>query len=132
MTTDTPSPGQLWNQAGGDGDRYRDLLHQHGLILSPGDEGYEQAGRTLPCGYPGPPKPASEWCRHDMAPGTCSVCTGRGEPVPEEHDRSQLGSPFAARYPGRCAWGDERIEEGDLIRRDGRGGNGYVCDRCAS
>lgn len=132
MTTDKPSPGILWNQAGGDAARYRELMIEHGHLLRPGDEGYEQASRTLPCGYPGPARPAGEWCRHDLAPGTCSVCTGRGEPVAEEHDRSQLGSPFAARYPGSCAWCGDRFGEGDMIRRDGRGGNGYVCEGCAS
>ena len=125
-----PSPGHLWHQAGGNGARYRELMREHGHLLEPGDEGYERASRALPCGYPGPQKPAAEWCIHEMVPGTCSVCTGRGEPVPEEHDKTALGSPFAARYPGRCAWGDERIQEGDMIRRDGD--NGYICGRCSA
>jgi hypothetical protein len=47
-----PSIGQLWNQAAGDGDRYRELMRQHGYILKPGDEGYEEGSRVLPCGWP--------------------------------------------------------------------------------
>lgn len=130
MSTDRPSPVELWHQAAGNGARYRELMREHGHLLAPGDEGYDQASKTLPCGWPGPQKLASEWCKHDLPPGTCSVCTGRGEEVPEEHDKSRLGAPFAARYPGQCAWCDERIEEGDIIRRDGD--SGYVCAGCAS
>ena len=60
MTTTTetaqgwrPSMFELWQQAGGDGDRYRELLREYGYILRPGDEGYEEAPRNLPCGWPG-------------------------------------------------------------------------------
>ncbi len=131
MSADRPSPGILWHQAGGDSARYRELMREHGHILAPGDEGYEQASRTLPCGYPGPQKPAAEWCeKFDMPASGCSHCRGITEEVPEEHDKTTLGSPFAARYPGRCAWGDERIEEGDTIRRDGD--RGYVCAGCSA
>jgi hypothetical protein len=69
-------------------------------------------------------------CIHDLAPGTCSTCTGRGEELPPERDRSALGVPFPARYPGRCAWGDERISEGDMIRAIGAAD--YVCEECWS
>jgi|HubBroStandDraft_2_1064218.scaffolds.fasta_scaffold165477_2 hypothetical protein len=53
-----PSPYALWLQAGGgtpscDRQRYRDLLSEHGALLSPGDEGYDDAPRNLPCGWPG-------------------------------------------------------------------------------
>ena len=48
-----PSPFALWQQANGDGDRYRELMREHGHLLSPGDEGYEEASRNLPCGWPG-------------------------------------------------------------------------------
>jgi hypothetical protein len=53
-----PSPMELWQQAGGgasdyDPDRYRELLHEHGHLLSPSDEGYDQAPASLPCGWPG-------------------------------------------------------------------------------
>lgn len=48
-----PAPSELWQQAGGDGDRYRELLREHGHLLSPGDEGYEEAPASLPCGWPG-------------------------------------------------------------------------------
>ena len=79
MTTDKPSPGILWNQAGGDGDRYRELMREHGLLLSPGDEGYEQASRTLPCGYPGPPADFAKCrkpdCRRKVKP-TVAYCCG--------------------------------------------------------
>lgn len=56
MTT-TPDPMTLWKQAGGgtkdyDPQRYRDLMHEHGLLLRPGDEGYGDAPRSAPCGWP--------------------------------------------------------------------------------
>lgn len=132
MSTDRPSPATLWQQANGDAARYRELMHSHGLILRPGDEGYEQASATLPCGWnPRKRREDQDRCEvTDLLRLSCSHCTGRGEEVPEEHDKSLLGAPFAARYPGRCAWGDERIEEGDMIRRDGD--SGYVCAGCAS
>jgi len=48
----------LWVQAGGgtegyDERKYLDLLHEHGLLLEPGDVGYEQGKRNLDCGWPG-------------------------------------------------------------------------------
>jgi len=129
VSTDTPSPGQLWHQANGDAARYRELMRQHGHLIRRGEPGFDEASRTLPCGWPGPQKPADEWCIHDMPPGTCSHCTGRGEPVPDERDRAALGPPFTARYPGSCAWCGDRIREGDAIRRDGD--RGYVCEGCA-
>jgi hypothetical protein len=47
-----PSPAVLWEQAGGNRDLYRGLLHEHGHILAPGDDGYDpDAPRTLPCGW---------------------------------------------------------------------------------
>jgi hypothetical protein len=47
-----PSPAELWEQAGGNRDLYRGLLHEHGHILAPGDDGYDpDAPRTLPCGW---------------------------------------------------------------------------------
>ena len=48
-----PSPIELWQQAGEDPGRYRELMREHGLLLSPGDEGYAEAPKTLPCGWPG-------------------------------------------------------------------------------
>jgi hypothetical protein len=53
-----PSLYDLWVQAGGgtedyDRDRYLALLREHGHLLGPGDEGYEQASPNLPCGWPG-------------------------------------------------------------------------------
>ena len=57
MTT-KPSLFDLWKQAGGgtgtyDPQRYHDLLVEHGHLVSPGDEGYEDAAPGLPCGWPG-------------------------------------------------------------------------------
>jgi hypothetical protein len=47
-----PSPAELFAQAGGNRDLYRDLLHQYGHLLRPGDEGYDPgAPKTLPCGW---------------------------------------------------------------------------------
>lgn len=48
------TPYELWVQSGQDGDRYRALLREYGLLLMPGDEGYEESSRNLPCGWPGP------------------------------------------------------------------------------
>jgi hypothetical protein len=55
---DKPTPRMLWLRAGGetpgqyDRDRYLALLREHGHLLSPGDEGYDDAPRNLPCGWP--------------------------------------------------------------------------------
>jgi hypothetical protein len=121
------SPYELWVQAGEDAGEYRRLLREHGLLLLPGDPGYDQGSATLPCGWPGPARPAAEWCIHDLPPGTCSFCTPRpaAEPVP---DRKWWGPWIEARYPGRCSYGDERIHEGDRIRSDGEGG--WLCSNC--
>jgi hypothetical protein len=50
------SPVELWNQAGGDAQRYYDLMVEHGHILRPGDEGYEDGSGHLACGWPGESK----------------------------------------------------------------------------
>jgi hypothetical protein len=50
---DRPSPFTLWQQAEGDGERYRELMREHGHLLAPGDEGYDEATDSLPCGWPG-------------------------------------------------------------------------------
>ena len=55
-----PSPYELWVLAGKDGDRYRELLREHGYLMSPGDVGYEEGSRTLPCGWPGPAPESQE------------------------------------------------------------------------
>ena len=53
-----PGVYQLWQQAGGenhaeyDRDRFIALMREHGYLLCPGDEGYEDAPRNLPCGWP--------------------------------------------------------------------------------
>ena len=33
MTADRPSPHELWHQAGGDEERYRRLLEEHGHVV---------------------------------------------------------------------------------------------------
>lgn len=46
-----PSPAELWERSGENRDLYASLLREHGHVLAPGDEGYdENAPRTLPCG----------------------------------------------------------------------------------
>jgi hypothetical protein len=53
-----PSVYELWLQAGGetpdayDRDRFIALMKEHGYILSPGDDGYAEAPKGLPCGWP--------------------------------------------------------------------------------
>jgi hypothetical protein len=47
-----PPMFELWQQAGGDGERYRELLHEWGYVLRPGDKDYEDASPALPCGWP--------------------------------------------------------------------------------
>ncbi|HZR50167.1 MAG TPA: hypothetical protein VFB06_11665 [Streptosporangiaceae bacterium] len=47
-----PSPHELWERAGGDPVRYRELMYEHGHLLKPGDDGYEQGVRNLSCGWP--------------------------------------------------------------------------------
>lgn len=46
---DKPSPYNLWKQARGDPERYRQLLREHGLLIDrqPGNDG------NLLCGWPG-------------------------------------------------------------------------------
>lgn len=124
-----PSPAELWHQADGDSERYRELMRQHGHLLSPGDEGYEQVARKLPCGWePGKRREEQDRCElTDLLRDSCSHCTGRGEEVPER-DTSAFGPWFTAAYPGRCSVCDERIEPGDEIRADGEGG--YRCAEC--
>ena len=51
--SEKPSPAELWNQAGGDAQRYRDLMVEYGHLLRPGDEGYGEGSRNLACGWPG-------------------------------------------------------------------------------
>ena len=78
MSTDRPSPGILWQQANGDSARYRELMREHGHILVPGDEGYEQASKTLPCGWPGPPSEFAKCrkpdCRRKVKPSVAYCC----------------------------------------------------------
>ena len=75
-----PSMYELWVQSGEDPVRYRELLHEHGAILYPGDEGYEDAPRNLPCGWPGNRGQAllehlDEFCLYCLA-GDCGSCEG--------------------------------------------------------
>jgi hypothetical protein len=71
---------ELWHQAGGDGERYRRLMREHGHLLSPGDEGYEEGSRNLPCGWPGKRgavllEHLDEFCLYCLA-GDCGSCEG--------------------------------------------------------
>lgn len=45
-----PSPGELYEQADGDRERYRELMFEHGYLipLKPGEK-----PEPLPCGWPG-------------------------------------------------------------------------------
>jgi hypothetical protein len=59
MTADAPSPGLLWHQAGGDSDRYLDLMRERGHLVrcecSCHDDGSGHCGKCkprLPCGWP--------------------------------------------------------------------------------
>jgi hypothetical protein len=80
--SEQPTPGQLWYEAGEDPERYRELMREHGHILSPGDPGYEQGSRNLPCGWPGPVRDEN-YCRR------CDVFIGAGGAgvirPPDEH-----------------------------------------------
>jgi hypothetical protein len=78
--TARPSPMKLWQEAGGDGERYRELMRQHGHLLSPGDEGYDETSRNLPCGWPGNRgtvllKHLDECCLYCLA-SDCGSCEG--------------------------------------------------------
>jgi uncharacterized phage-like protein YoqJ len=57
VTADLPAPYELWVRAGEDGERYRQLLREHGLLV-PGKR------QPLPCGWPdrrvADPTPATE------------------------------------------------------------------------
>jgi len=61
-----PSPYVLWLRAGGETpgeynrDRYLSLMREHGYLLAPGDDGYEEAPKGLPCGWPHRDKISSE------------------------------------------------------------------------
>lgn len=52
MTDTKPSAYDLWVQADGDRERYRELLLEHGLLIprEPGDD-----SPLLPCGWPNKP-----------------------------------------------------------------------------
>jgi hypothetical protein len=138
MTAGKPSPGLLWEQAGGgtpsyDREEYLRLMHEHGHILRPGDEGYERSSRTLSCGWePGKRREEQDRCEvTDLLRASCSHCTGRvGEEPAPDRDISALGRAFPARYPGRCGWCDRPFAEHDRIRADTTAPGEYVCSRC--
>jgi len=84
MTAARPPLGLLWAQAGGgtasyDPQKYHDLLVEHGHILRPGDEGYDQGSRTLSCGWePGKRREEQDRCEvTDLLRASCSHCSGR-------------------------------------------------------
>lgn len=93
--TARPSPMELWHEACGDGERYRQLMREHKHLLSPGDEGYGQGSRDLPCGWPGgsggkqwidPPPPGGNGGMGGINPFGPIAAHLRGLPVgwPEE------------------------------------------------
>jgi hypothetical protein len=67
-------------------------------------------------------------CKHDLDPGTCSVCSGRDKGSPPVLDPSEFGPWFAARFPGRCSACNKPFNEDAQIRADGQGG--YLADAC--
>lgn len=54
--TREPTPFELWQQAKGDGARYRELMREHGFLipLTPGEK-----QEPLPCGWPGKRDPGT-------------------------------------------------------------------------
>lgn len=53
-----PSPAELWHEAGGDPERYRELMREHGCIVpcecachADGSGHCEQCKPRLPCGW---------------------------------------------------------------------------------
>ena len=74
-----PDAYELWVQSGENPERYRELLREHGYLLSPGDDGYEDAPRNLPCGWPGKRRTLldhlDEFCLYCLA-GNCGSCEG--------------------------------------------------------
>jgi hypothetical protein len=61
MADTAPSLYELWVQAGGgtpaySAERYQELMHEHKILLHPGDDGYERGARNLPCGWPHRPE----------------------------------------------------------------------------
>lgn len=68
-------------------------------------------------------------CIHDMAPGTCSVCTGRGEEGRDEREPSEFGPVFTACYAGHCVSCGEWFGKGAQIRSDGNAGR-WLCAQC--
>jgi hypothetical protein len=132
---DRPSPGLLWLEAGGDDARYRELLREHGLLLSPGDPGYDEAPRTLPCGWqPGKPRAEQRRCEiTELLVDSCAHCNGAERRQQEQERagwrREGWGPWFTAGRHGRCAGPcDEDIKPGDRIRSNGE--RGWLCASC--
>lgn len=72
-------------------------------------------------------------CVHEMAPGTCSYCTGRdGGEAAEAARIAELRETwrgFRADYPGRCVGCGGSIAVGDPIKA-ARGRRGWVALCC--
>lgn len=70
-------------------------------------------------------------CLHGMEAAWCSICRNLPDPFAEPTTRrtadTTLGTPFAARYPGKCPCGTD-FYPGDTIRADGAGG--YLAPCC--
>jgi hypothetical protein len=95
-----PGVYELWQQAGGesahsyDRDRFISLMREHGYLLSPGDEGYGEAPRNLPCGWPGRRRTLldhlDEFCLYCLA-DTCGSCEGGPCQCAHEAARTEPG-----------------------------------------
>jgi hypothetical protein len=93
------SAADLWEQARGDVAEYKRLLTEAGRLTR---------------------RPAAD-CIHDLAPGSCSVCSGRtGDPPPAPGAPARAPARATpAKYAGRCTgFCDGRIHPGDLIVPD--------------
>jgi hypothetical protein len=76
MMSDHPTPHELWVQSGEDGERYRELLREHGHVLWPGGTGYAEGSRNLPCGWPGERSAAqalTHWTPEEEDQPACDV-----------------------------------------------------------
>ena len=79
--------------------RYLKLMREHGYVLKPGDEGYEQGSRTLALAARA--AEARSVVHPELPKASCSHCTGRGEEAPDEA-KPEYGPWFSARFEGWC------------------------------
>jgi len=117
--TNKPSPGQLWNQAGGDEDRYRELMRQHGHLIRRGEPGFEEASATLPCGYPGLPVEYAKCrkidCRRKVRSSVAYCCRSCAD---ADGDRAFELEPYSpSLHPFLCHTSDcdqRNVERGEV------------------